>query len=66
MGSRRVVVWHKKTEKYFGFILAKKPRSRWVLEVYVVKMYFCIKRKSPKKEFWLKNHSYRPPNDLDF
>ena len=21
-GSRRVVVWHKKTEKYFGFILA--------------------------------------------
>ena len=31
-GSRRVVGWHKKSEKYFGFILAAKPRLRWVPE----------------------------------
>ena len=52
-GSRRVVGWHKKSEKYFGFILAAKPRLRWVPEVYVVKIYFCMKRKFLKKEFWL-------------
>ena len=50
-GSRRVVGWHKKSEKYFGFILAAKPRLRWVPEVYVVKIYFCMKRKFLKKEF---------------
>ena len=33
-GSRRVVGWHKKSEKYFGFILPIKPRLRWVPEVY--------------------------------
>ena len=65
-GSRRVVGWHKKSEKYFGFILAAKPRLRWVPEVYVVKIYFCMKRKFLKKEFWLKNYAYRPPNDLNF
>ena len=42
-GSRRVVGWHKKSEKSFGFILPIKPRLRWVPEVYAVKMYFSIK-----------------------
>ena len=45
-------VFYKKNT--IGFILPSKPRSRWVPEVYVVKMYFCIKRKSLKKKFCLK------------